>query len=245
MIGRERVLAVVPARGGSQGLPGKNIRPFAGLPLIEHSLRLAKLCPEIDRCVVSTDSEEIAEVARRCGGDAPFLRPAELAKSNTPMWPVLQHALAAVEREEGRSYGYLLLLDPTSPTRLPEDVRKAAALLGARPVADGILSVSKPHYSPIWHTVVEKNGLMSDFIEDSSRYARRQDVPEVFIINGLLYLWRAAFVRTHDSWRNVGRHLMLEVPESRAVSIDDLEQFERAELLVRGGAIALPWVERR
>jgi len=245
MIGKERVLAVIPARGGSQGLPGKNIRPFAGLPLIAHSIRLAKLCPEIDRCIVSTDSEKIAKVARAQGGEAPFLRPAELARSDTPMWPVLKHALAAVEKEDGRSYDYLLLLDPTSPTRLPADVREASRRLAARPDVDGILSVSKPHYSPIWHTVVEKDELMKDFIEDSSRYARRQDVPEVFVINGLLYLWRAALVRSRDGWRHEGKHLMLETPESRAVSIDDLEQFERTELLVKGGAIKLPWLKGR
>jgi CMP-N,N'-diacetyllegionaminic acid synthase len=245
MIGSERVLAVVPARGGSKGLPGKNVRPLAGLPLIAHSLRLAKLCPEIDRCVVSTDSAEIAGVARREGGDVPFMRPAELAESSTPMWPVLKHALAAVEAQEGRAYGYLMLLDPTSPTRLPEDVREACRLLAAKPDADGVLAVSKPHYSPIWHTVVEKDGLMSDFIPDSSRYARRQDVPEVYHINGLLYLWRTGFVRSHDSWRDAGKHLMLVVPEGRAASIDDLEQFERAEALIHGGAIKLPWLDGR
>jgi N-acylneuraminate cytidylyltransferase len=160
------------------------------------------------------------------------------------MWPVLKHALAQAEAQDGK-YGYLILLDPTSPTRFPSDVAEAARRLAARPDADGILSVSKPHYSPIWHTVVEKNGLMSDFIEDSSKYARRQDVPEVYVINGLLYIWRAALVREKDGWRNVGRHLMFDVPESRAVSIDDLEQFERTELLVKGGAVKLPWLEGR
>ncbi|MBI4370958.1 MAG: acylneuraminate cytidylyltransferase family protein [Elusimicrobia bacterium] len=242
MIGAQRVLAVIPARGGSTGLPGKNIRPLAGLPLLAHSLRLARLCPEIDHCVVSTDSPEIAELAQRHGGDAPFLRPAELARPDTPMWLVLKHALAAVEAREDRGYGYLLLLDPTSPTRLPEDVREACRRLGERPDADGIVAVSKPHYSPLWHTVVEKDGLMSDFAPDGGRFDRRQDVPDVYHINGLLYLWRARFVRTHEAWRGVGRHLMLVLPEGRAVSIDDLEQFERTEALIRGGAIKLPWL---
>jgi N-acylneuraminate cytidylyltransferase len=243
MIGSGRVLAVIPARGGSTGLPGKNIRPLAGLPLIAHSIRLAKMCPEIDRCVVSTDSEEIAKVARLHGGDVPFLRPAELARSETAMWPVLKHALAAVETQEKKPYGYLLLLDPTSPTRLPEDVHEAARRLAARPDVDGILSVSKPYYSPIWSTVVERDGLMSDFVAGSDRYARRQDVPEVLVINGLLYLWRAALVRTKDDWRTGGRHLMLTVPESRSVAIDYLEQFERTEALVHAGLIKFPWLE--
>src|SRR5215218_3886475 len=94
------ILAIIPARGGSKGLPGKNIRPLAGLPLIAHSLRLAAMCPEITRCVVSTDDPAIADVARAHGGDVPFIRPRELAGDDTPMMPVLQHALSEVERAE-------------------------------------------------------------------------------------------------------------------------------------------------
>jgi CMP-N,N'-diacetyllegionaminic acid synthase len=123
------VLAVIPARGGSKGVPGKNIRPLAGLPLIGHSIRLAKLCAEIAECVVSTDSAEIAEVARECGAEVPFLRPAELARDDTPMWPVLQHALSEMESIANRRYGSVLLLSPASPGRLPEDVSKAIDLL--------------------------------------------------------------------------------------------------------------------
>lgn len=244
MIGSGRLLAIVPARGASKGLPGKNIRPLAGLPLIAHSIRLAKMCPEIDRCIVTTDSEEIAEVARRHGGDVPFMRPAELAQSDTSMWPVIRHALETIEAAEGKPYGYVALLDPTSPTRLPEDVREACRLLGASADADGIVAVSKPHYSPIWHTVVDRAGWMSDFVPDAGRLGRRQDVQDVFQINGLLYIWKSGFVRAHEEgWRGAGKHLMLPVPEGRATSIDDLEQFERMQVLVKGGAIKLPWLE--
>src|SRR3954451_10687616 len=104
-------LAVVPARGGSKGLPGKNIRPLAGLPLLEHSVKLAQLCPEIDRTIVSTDSEEIAEIARAVGAEVPFLRPAKLARDETPMLPVLRHALGELDG----AWDLVLLLDPTSP----------------------------------------------------------------------------------------------------------------------------------
>lgn len=245
MIGAGRLLAVVPARGSSKGLPGKNIRPMAGLPLIAHSIMLAKMCPQIDRCIVSTDSEEIAETARRHGGDVPFMRPAELAQSDTSMWPVIRHALATIEGQEGRRYDFVALLDPTSPTRLPEDVREACRRLEETPDADGIVAVSKPHYSPIWHTVVDRAGWMSDFVQDAGRLARRQDVRDVYQINGLLYIWKAEFVRARaDGWRDAGKHLMLLVPEGRATSIDDLEQFERMQVLIRGGAIKLPWIER-
>lgn len=239
-----RVLAVIPARGGSKGLPGKNIRKLAGLPLIAHSIELAKLCPEITRCVISTDSKEIAGVARRHGGDVPFLRPANLAKGDTPMWPVLQYALARVEREQGLSYDFLMLLDPTSPTRLPEDVRAAVRRLSASK-ADGIVSVSEPEYHPLWHSVIEKAGLMADWIPSAGKLERRQDVPPLYHINGLLYVWRTEFVRRATDWRGHGKHLMLLTPTERAVSIDDRAQFDRTDALVRAGLIRMPWLEGR
>lgn len=243
MSAEPRVLAVIPARGGSKGLPGKNIRPLAGLPLIAHSIELARLCPEITRCVVSTDSPRIAAVARRHGGDAPFLRPAALARGKSLIWPVLRHALEAVEREEGKPYDFVLLLDPTSPTRLPEDVRAAVARLRRAPKAAGVIAVSEPDFSPIWHTVVERRGWMRDFL-GGARFNRRQDVPVVYRINGLLYLWRASYLKTAASWREGGRHLLHVVPDSRAVSIDTLEQFQRTEALVRAGLIPMPWLKK-
>src|SRR5690348_11806624 len=131
-------LAVIPARGGSKGLPRKNIRPLAGLPLLVHSLRCTARVPRIARTIVSTDDAEIAEVARAHGGDVPFIRPAELARDDTPMLPVLKHALLEVERLEGRTYGSLLLVDPTSPGRLPGDIDSAFAILDADASADGV-----------------------------------------------------------------------------------------------------------
>src|SRR3989338_3574969 len=119
-----KVLAVIPARGGSKGLPGKNIRIFAGLPLIAHSIKMAAMCPEIDRAIVSTDDEAIASVAKEQDGDVPFLRPTELAQDDTPMWPVMIHALQIMEEKEAENYDYFILLDPTSPCRYPEDISK-------------------------------------------------------------------------------------------------------------------------
>ena len=100
----QRFLGVIPARGGSQGLPGKNIRPLDGVPLIGHSIAAAALVPEITRTIVTTDDEEIAFVARSLGGDVPFLRPQELAGDSTPTGPVIAHALAELERSDGESF---------------------------------------------------------------------------------------------------------------------------------------------
>ena len=237
-----RVLAVIPARGGSKGLPGKNIRALAGLPLIVHSIRLAQLCPVISRTVVSTDSPDIAEVARRARAEVPFMRPAELAGDDTPMWPVVRHALTTVEQQLGEQFDYVLLLDPTSPARLPEDVAGACERLQTRQDADGIVGVSRPGFNPVWHCVVERDGLMTSLIEGGERFTRRQEVPPVYRINGSLYLWRAGFVKSPTAeWRR-GRHLIYEIPEPRAMSIDDLEEFEMADLLIKHGRIHLPWL---
>jgi CMP-N,N'-diacetyllegionaminic acid synthase len=237
------VLAVIPARGGSKGLPGKNILSFVGLPLISHTILFARLCPEITRCIVSTDSPEIADVARQYQGDVPFIRPSELAQDDTPMWPVLQHALRQVEHETGESYDYVLLLDPTSPAREPADISQILDRLQQRSVANGIVGVSKPDFNPVWNCVVETDGWMGDLVTGGSDYNRRQDAPDIYRINGSLYLWRAEFVRTEGrSWRQTGGHLIHEIPEIRAMSLDSAIEFQKAELMVKGGLISLPWL---
>ncbi len=239
----EKILSVIPARGGSKGLPGKNIRPLAGLPLLAHSIRLAGLCPEITRTIISTDSGEIAAVAKKYGADIPFMRPGELALDETPMWPVLRHALNTVEQMEKCSYDFLILLDPTSPGRLPEDVTDALVKLRAIPDAAGIIAVSQPEFNPIWHCVVEQDGWMADLIPGAEQFSRRQDLSAVYRINGSLYIWRADFIRREiNGWRHA-HHLIYEMPESRAIHIDDVSEFEKADFLIRQGWIQFPWLE--
>lgn len=239
------VLAVIPARGGSKGLPGKNIRPFAGLPLIAHTVLFAKMCPEINRCVVSTDSQEIADTAMEYGADVPFIRPLELGRDDVPLEPVLRHALEYAEREGAARYDMILLLDPTSPARATADVTGALRRMRDCPSANGIWGVSQPDFNPIWHCVVERDGFMADLVDGGSAYHRRQDVPPVYRINGSLYIWRTELVRSEaNSWRRTGQHLIYELPDIRAISIDTEEDFQRAELLVKSGLIEFPWLDQ-
>jgi N-acylneuraminate cytidylyltransferase len=238
------LLAIIPARGGSKGLPGKNLRPFAGLPLIAHSILFAKQCREITRVIVSTDSPEIAGIARQYGAEVPFMRPPELARDETALWPVLRHALDTTERLDGTPYDLVVLLDPTSPAREPADIERALHRLDREPSADGIIGVSRPDFNPIWHCVIEREGWMAYLVEEGVRYGRRQDVPVVYSINGALYIWRTAFLREHPTgWQGTGRHLIHEIPERRAMSINELDEFERAELLVKSGLIKFPWLD--
>jgi len=241
----ENLLAVIHARSGSRCVAGKNIKPVAAQPLIAHTVLMAKRCPEITRCIVSTDSVEIAEVARSYGADIPFMRPPELAQDDTPLWPVLRHALEKMEPSEGQRYDFLMSMDPTSPGRLPEDITGAFNHLLSTPEADGIIGVSEPEFNPIWTCVVERDGWMADLIEGGGKHTRRQDVPNVYRINALLYMWRTGFVRRNPgSWRLNAKNLLYKIPEFRAIHIDLPEQFERADLLLRSGLVQFPWLDR-
>ncbi|MFM6847827.1 MAG: cytidylyltransferase domain-containing protein [Terrabacter sp.] len=243
----QRILAVIPARGGSKGLPGKNIRPMWGLPLIVHSVRAAALTPEVTRCIVTTDSEEIAGIVREHGGEAPFLRPTELAADDTPMAPVVRHALEWAERDEGAAYDAVLLLDPTSPARVPEQLAEAARRLSGTPTLDGVISVSEPTFNPVWVGVRPdpgRDGVLGRYFDAGTGVTRRQDVDRFLRINGNFYLWRADFVRRLEaSWFDEGTHEGLEIPEAQAFSIDDEYEFRLIEALIGAGLIMLPWLD--
>jgi len=235
-----RILTVIPARGGSKGLPGKNIRPLAGLPLLAHSIRCARLAG-LEDIIVSTDSAEIAEVARAHGAEIPFMRPAALASDSAAMMPVIEHALKAMEHIGGR-FERVLLLDPTSPGRLPDDIVAANALLDGDIAASGVVAVSRPHFNPYWVGVTTHEGAMQPAFSALARSNRRQDVPAFYRINGALYLWRREFVLSGAHWSDV-RMLPLEIPEARAFSIDTLDEFEMAEWLMTSGRMTVPWVK--
>jgi CMP-N,N'-diacetyllegionaminic acid synthase len=238
------VLAVIPARGGSRGLPNKNIAILAGLPLIAHSIRLSKLCTEITSCIVSTDSNEIAAVARDYGAEIPFLRPAVLAQDDTPMWPVIRHALVEMEKRERLQYGSVLLLSPTSPGRLPEDVSSAIHLLEDDTSAVGVVAASRPSFNPRWVCIdLAADGYMRQSFPDGNDYIRRQDVPTVYRINGALYLWRRDHVAASEMpCYFTAPHRMLEIPESRAVDIDSQQDLKLGEFMLRDGMIHFPWL---
>jgi N-acylneuraminate cytidylyltransferase len=237
------ILAVIPARGGSKGLPGKNVRPLAGLPLIAHSIRCAAMSKEITRTVVSTDSDEIATVARTHGGDVPFRRPPELASDTAALMPVLEHALHESERQDGRRYEALLLLDPTSPGRLPGDIARATEILCADESIDGVVACSVPTFNPFFVGVTERDGWLERAFPEAT-FTRRQDAPRFLRINGALYLWRRRVIEAAPTthWLD-GKLRLLEIPEARALSIDDLHEFQMASLLVEQRIVAFPWLD--
>lgn len=240
------LLAVIPARSGSKGFPDKNIRLLAGLPLIAHSIRLSELCPEIDKCIVSTDSEEIATVSRMHGGEVPFLRPADLAMDNTPLWVVLQHALRQSECLFNRQFESVLLLQPTTPCRIPEDIARAVETLDADPTAVGVVAVSEPPFNPRWVCVEDSGGYLNHLIPTAAPYVRRQDVPVTYRINGLLYLWRREHLLQSSAPKySEISHRMLIVPEIRSTDVDEAQDLVMIELLLREGLVSLPWLRSK
>lgn len=194
--------------------------------------------------MVSTDSRRVASVAKKHGGDLPFLRPSALARDETPMLPVLQHALRAVEQQEGQRYKVLALLQPTSPARLPVDLKHALKLLSEDPKCVGLVAVSETPFNPYYVCVEDGGGgYIGRTLAGASNFSRRQDVPPVFRINGVLYVWRRDYIMSVAEVRlDEVPHRMLVIPKERAIDIDNLHDFQLAELAIREGLVRLPWL---
>lgn len=223
-----RTIATICARGGSKGLPGKNIRPFAGKPLIVHSIEQALACVRIDGVYVSTDDEAIAAIARAAGATVPFLRPAVLAKDSTPKLPVVEHLVRHLE-QGGAVIDRIVDLQPTSPLRDSADID---AVLATCADAQLTVSVREAADNPYFNLVEpDANGWLQ--LSKGLGNTRRQDAPPAYALSGSIYVWQRqalAQAATQGLWSvQVGKYLM---PRWKSVDIDDLEDFEYAEWLL-------------
>lgn len=230
-----RILAIIPARGGSKGVPRKNIRLLAGKPLIGWTIAAALAARGLDRVVVSTEDEEIARVAKEQGAEAPFPRPAELAADDTPTLPVLRHMVEELERREGYRPDAVMTLQPTSPLRQAADIDAAIAQFAADPRADSLVScIEVPH---IFHprSVMKRGpeGYMTPYLDDSQP-TRRQDKEPVFARNGAaIYITRTSCL---DRFIFGGRLLAYAMDEGRSLDIDTEADLARAEAALRDQA---------
>ncbi len=223
------VVAVIPARAGSKGIPGKNLRLLAGQPLLAHTVELALRAGVFDRVVLTTDGEPIAALGRSLGAEVPFLRPAELAQDDTPMLPVLQHAVRFLVNQ-GWTPELVALLQPTAPFRRGPDLAEAIALLQASTEADSVVSVEAipDHYSPHYAMKVISNRLVP-FLPEGAQYTRRQDAPRAYTRNGQFYLMRRVTLLEKNSL--YGDHCLPYVTRHKAVNLDTLEDWAEAERL--------------
>jgi N-acylneuraminate cytidylyltransferase len=227
-----RAVAFIFARGGSKGLPGKNIRPFGGKPLICCSIQHALGIKRIERIIVSTDSLEIAAVAREFGAEVPFLRPAELAKDDSPEWLAWRHALTYIFETTGSFPEVMLSIPTTSPLRLPVDIENCLDEYEKGDV-DMVISVTDAHRSPYFNMVkANGDGTVGLVNPPQSAVARRQDAPLIYDITTVCYVAKPDFVMTHTSTFE-GRVRAVHVPAERAIDIDTLLDFQIAESLLK------------
>lgn len=224
------ILALIPARGGSKGVPNKNIAPVGGRPLIAWSILAAQQARSVDRVVVSTDSPAIAAVARAWGAEVPFLRPAELARDDTPGIAPALHALRWLEEHEGRLPDALLYLQPTSPLRSAVDIDGAVALLEER-AADAIVSGTPAAQHPYWVKRLDAEGRIQSFLEGALAATRRQDLPPAYALNGAIYLCRSTVLLARESWYTERTHMYV-MPESRSLDVDSHWELHLADLLL-------------
>lgn len=226
-----RVLGIVTARGGSKGIPKKNLAPLLGRPLIEYTAQTALASRSLTRTILSTDDPEIATYGKKCGLDVPFLRPAELACDTTPHIPVLQHAVRFAEQQDG-PYEAVLTLQPTNPLRRPEDIDGAIELL-ERSDADSVISfvdVGEKH--PARMKIIDNDGRVFDppFAEAFEGQPRQQ-LPKLYLREGSIYLTRRNVLMERNSLKG-NKCMAWLIPEERACNIDSPVDLLIAEQLL-------------
>ncbi|MFN0084906.1 MAG: cytidylyltransferase domain-containing protein [Blastocatellia bacterium] len=227
-----RVLGLIPARGGSKGIPRKNLKPLGGRPLLFYTARAALGAKRLTRTILSTDDPEIAALGREFGIEVPFLRPAELARDDTPTLPVAQHALRWVEESGGEAFDALCLLQPTNPLRRAKEIDECIALLeqtGADAAAT-VLPVPA-EYNPHWVYFREPDGTLRLSTGEAAPIPRRQSLPPAFHREGSVYVVRRDVLLDGDSFYG-DRFIGYEVSAERSVNIDTIEDWHRAEELL-------------
>lgn len=212
-----KILAIIPARGGSKRLPGKNVRPLDGLPLIAWTLRAARQSGVFHDILVSTDTEDIAETARAHGGRVPWLRPPELAQDASSAVDVLLHAVQAWEAGAGERADAVCLLQPTSPFRKPASLRLAAQQFAAAG-GQSVIGVSPAASHPYWCMRLSADGHLQPFEAEDGLTRRSQELPPVYEINGLLYLVNRDFL--------LAEHSLYTKPMLPAIITDPVESLD-------------------
>ncbi|HKB69429.1 MAG TPA: acylneuraminate cytidylyltransferase family protein [Thermoanaerobaculia bacterium] len=225
-----RTLGLVPARGGSKGIPRKNLRALAGRPLLEYTARTALAAASLSKVILSTDDEAIAETGRAAGLAVPFLRPAELAEDDTPTLPVVQHALRWLERH-GERYDAVCLLQPTSPFRRPATIDGCVALL-ERSGADSVISVVPvpAEHNPHWVYFRSDDGLLRLSTGEASPIPRRQALPPAWCRDGSVYVVRAQIVLEGGTLYG-DRVAGWISEEDDVVNLDEMDDWRRAEAI--------------
>lgn len=230
MINNKKVLAIVPARGGSKGLPGKNLKEFRGFSLVANVGNLIRNFSIIDRSIVSTDSMEIAKEAKSSGLDVPFYRPEELSGDFIGDIDVLKHAISEMEKLDKTKYEIVLMLQPTSPLRSLNEIQKCLDLF-IKKSADSVWTVSKTDkkYHPLKQLKLQKDNKMSLYDKEGSKIIARQQLDDLFHRNGAVYVISRDLILNQSSL--IGKSSFAYISDIPHISIDTLEDLQIAEEL--------------
>jgi len=220
------ILAVIPARGGSKGLPKKNILELAGKALIAWSIEAASKSRYIDRLIISTDSKKIADVAKQYNCEVPFMRPPELATDDANSDEVILHALDKL----GDKYDIVMVLQPTSPLRESKDIDQALELMQKNNIS-AVVSVCSSKKPLHWHFTLESDGKLKQIYKDKIFYTNRQELPITYSPNGALYIAKTDYFRSKKTFYTSSTFAYLMPPE-RSVDIDNQIDFFTAEAII-------------
>ncbi|WP_273428495.1 cytidylyltransferase domain-containing protein [Chitinibacter tainanensis] len=224
-------LAIIPARAGSKRLPKKNILDLAGKPLIAWTIEAAIKSGCFDTVLVSTDSEELREIAIKYGAEAPFLRPLELSSDNSNSIDVIKHAIQWLRNAGLGQSEFTTLLQPTSPLRTAEDIVAAFDLLNKKN-ANGIVSVSEADHSPLWMNTLPNDGSLTDFIKPEVRELRSQELPKYYRLNGAIYIAKTANLLIESSFFGQGCFAYI-MRHDHSIDIDTEFDFVFSDFLMR------------
>ena len=228
-----KVLGIITARGGSKGIPGKNLKLLAGKPLLAYTVDTARRSGALDRVILSTEDEAIAAAGRDLGCDVPFIRPLDLAGDDTPHLPVIQHATRWMQDRINYRPDAVMVLQPTSPLRNGDDIAAAVALLD-QSGADSVLSVNEvpAHAHPMRALRLDAQGHAVLFVNGApvrTRVNRRQDLPPAWLMNGAIYACRTRVLWHAEPSLYGNRVVAYRMPAERSLNIDDLEDWHAAE----------------
>lgn len=230
MIDNKKILAIILARGGSKGIPGKNIKNLAGKPLIAYTIEEALKSKYIDKLILSTDDKEIAEVGEKHGAQVPFLRPKKLATDTATSEKAMLHTINCMEKNKDFNSQLVMLLQPTSPLRKVEDIDNSIEKIIDKK-GDSLIGLSKAEKHPYWMMEI-RDGKVVPYNENKrKKYTRRQDLPEIYNINGAIYITDTKlFKETLNRW--AGKTIPYLMPKKRSVDIDDMLDWRLAEVLL-------------
>ena len=225
------MLAIIPARGGSKGLPGKNIKLLGDLPLICHTIKAALDSNLIDRVIVSTENDEIASIAKNCGAEVPFMRSIDLASDTSMVMDSYLQVVDMITKENSKLIESFVALLPTVPLRTSKDIDNAIQIFNDKN-ANSVISVVEASTPVYWHRSISKEGILENFLPEFNALKNRQELKKTYLPNGAVYVFRTEVLRSTREYYTSKTYPYI-MPKERSADIDDNFDFEWARYLVK------------